>query len=123
MTPNLGQGGNNAMLSVASFVNHLRALAQKTPSPTVTDLEKAFAGFQKERKGPVEFIVKVTGNYTRWASWRTWFGWLIQSWIWPLVGDRFVIDRMLSPIIKDSIRLDFVEEKNLPPGKVPWTRS
>ncbi|KAH6628132.1 hypothetical protein F5144DRAFT_515208 [Chaetomium tenue] len=122
MTPNLGQGGNNAIQSVASFVNHLYALAQEKASPTVTDFEKAFAGFQKERKEPVTFISKLTGNYTRWGSWRTWFGWLIQSWIWPLIGDRFVVDKMLSPLVTLSITLDFVKEKNLPPSKVPWTR-
>ncbi|KAH6854733.1 hypothetical protein B0I37DRAFT_320993 [Chaetomium sp. MPI-CAGE-AT-0009] len=122
MTPNLGQGGNNAIESVASFVNHLRKLAMEKPNPGVTDVEQAFSSYQKERKAAVEVIMGITGNYTRWTSWRTWFGWFIQSWIWPLLGDRFVVDRLLSPLVKDSVKLDYVEEKNLPAGKVPWTR-
>ncbi|KAK3298730.1 uncharacterized protein B0H64DRAFT_386005 [Chaetomium fimeti] len=123
MTPNIGQGGNNAIQSVASFVNHLRAVAQEKPNPEVADLEKAFAGFQKERKAPAEFITGITGKYTRWTSYRTWSGWFIQSWLWPLLGDRFVIDRLLSPVIKDSVKLDFVELKNPPAGRVPWTHA
>lgn len=120
MTPNLGQGGNNSIESVASLANQLHALAKEKPNPTATDLEGAFARYQKEREGPVRTIVGLTGSYTRWTSWRTWFGWFIQSWMWPLVGDRFIVNRFLSPMIKESIKLDFVEEKHLPAGKVPW---
>jgi len=120
MTPNLGQGGNNSIESVASLVNQLNALVKKKPNPTAAELGEAFARFQKEREKQVKFIMGLTGSYTRWTSWRNWFGWFIQSWMWPLVGDRFIVNRLLSPIVRESIKLDFVEEKQLPAGKVPW---
>jgi 2-polyprenyl-6-methoxyphenol hydroxylase-like FAD-dependent oxidoreductase len=120
MTPNLGQGGNHAIESVASLINQLHALLEEKPNPTAAELETAFARFQKEREGRVRTIAGLTASYTRWASWRTWPGWFIQFWLWPLVGDRFIVNRLLSPMIKESIKLDFVEEKHLPAGKVPW---
>ena len=120
MTPNLGQGGNNSIESVASLINQLHALLKEKPNPTAAELEGAFARFQREREGQVRTIVRLTGSYTRWASWRNWFGWFMQFWMWPLLGDRFIVNRLLSPMIRQSIKLDFVEEKHLPAGKVPW---
>lgn len=120
MTPNLGQGGNNSIESVAALVNQLHALHKENPKPTTAEVEKAFARFQKDREERVREVAGITGNYTRWTSWRTWFGWFMQFWMWPLVGDRFVVNRLLSPMIRESIKLDFVEEKHLPPGNVPW---
>ncbi|KAK4098755.1 FAD/NAD(P)-binding domain-containing protein [Parathielavia hyrcaniae] len=120
MTPNLGQGGNNAIESVASLVNRLNALAKEKPIPTAAELEAAFGLYQNEREAQVKFIAGLAGSYTRWTSWRNWFGWFMQFWMWPLAGDRLVVNRLLSPLIKDSIKLDFVQEKHLPAGKVPW---
>jgi 2-polyprenyl-6-methoxyphenol hydroxylase-like FAD-dependent oxidoreductase len=120
MTPNLGQGGNNSVEDVASLINQLHALAKEKPDPTTAELEAAFARFQKEREGRIKFIAGVTGRYTRWTSWRDWPSWFMQYWAWPLLGDRFIVNRLLSPLIRDSIKLDFVEEKRLPPGKMAW---
>ncbi|KAK3303650.1 uncharacterized protein B0T15DRAFT_540893 [Chaetomium strumarium] len=120
MTPNLGQGGNNSVEDVASLINQLNALVKEKPNPTTAELEGAFARFQKERKGRVKFIAGITGRYTRWTSWRDWPSWFMQYWVWPLLGDRFIVNRLLSPMIRESIKLDFVEEKRLPPGKVAW---
>jgi 2-polyprenyl-6-methoxyphenol hydroxylase-like FAD-dependent oxidoreductase len=120
MTPNLGQGGNNSIESVASLINQLNALVKETSHPTAAELEEAFGRYQKEREGQVKLVAGLTGSYTRWTSWRSWFGWFAQYWIWPLVGDRFVVNRLLSPMIRESIKLDFLEENDLPGGKVPW---
>lgn len=120
MTPNLGQGGNNSIESVASLINQLNALVKEKPNPTAGELEEAFGRFQKERERQVKLIAGLSGSYTRWTSWRSWFGWFMQFWMWPLVGDRFIVNQLLSPMIKDSIKLDFLEEKHLPAGKVPW---
>jgi len=120
MTPNLGQGGNNSIEDVTSVVNKLHALVKEKPDPTTADFDSAFAAFQKEREKKVRKVVALTGSYTRWGSWRNWFGWFMQYWAWPLAGDRFIADWLLSPMIKESIKLDFVEEKNLPAGKVAW---
>ncbi|KAK3389430.1 hypothetical protein B0H63DRAFT_427900 [Podospora didyma] len=120
MTPNLGQGGNSSIESVASLMNHLHALVEEKPNPSTAELEEAFASYQEERQAQVKFIAGLTGSYTRWATWRNWLGWFMQSWMWPLLGDRFIVNWFLSPMIKDSIKLDFVEEKNLPAGKVLW---
>lgn len=124
MTPNLGQGGNNSIESVASLINQLNALAKENLHPTAAELEAAFGRYQKEREGQVKLVAGLTGSYTRWTSWRNWFGWFAQYWMWPLMGDRFIVNWLLSPlIIKESIKLDFVEENHLPKGKVPWKYS
>ncbi|KAK3326007.1 hypothetical protein B0H66DRAFT_549915 [Apodospora peruviana] len=120
MTPNLGQGGNNSIEDVASLVNQLHALLRDNPSPTTAELEGAFARYQKQREKQVKTIAGITGNYTRWTSWRNWVGWFMQFWMWPLVGDGFVVNWLLSPMIRESIKLDFVEEKRLRVGKVAW---
>jgi len=120
MTPNLGQGGNNSIESVASLINQIHALIKEQPSPTTADLEKAFVLFQKQRQGQVKFIAKLTGSYTRWASWKNWFGWFMQAWVWPTFGDGFIVNWNLSPMIRESIKLDFAKEENLPVGKVKW---
>lgn len=120
MTPNLGQGGNNSIESVASLINQIHALLKEQPTPTTAELQGAFARFQNERSAQVKFIANLTGSYTRWASWKNWFGWFMQAWVWPTFGDRFIVNWNLSPMIKESIKLNFVAEENLPVGKVKW---
>ena len=124
MTANLGQGGNNAIESVASLVNQLHALlvkkAKQEAAPTMVELEAAFAAYQGERYKKVKRVAGLTGDYTRWTSQQGWFGWFVLSRVWPLVGDGFVANRLLTPMIKESVKLDFVEEEHLPAGKVAW---
>ncbi|KAM7208133.1 hypothetical protein V8F20_001413 [Naviculisporaceae sp. PSN 640] len=120
MTPNLGQGGNNAIEDVASLVNQLHGLLKIVPSPTPAELEAAFARYQDERENRVKKTAGLTGKYTQWTSWRNWSGWFMLSWLWPLLGDRVVVNWLVSPMVKESIKLDFVEERDLPVGKVPW---
>lgn len=120
MTPNLGQGGNNSIESVASLINQLHALVKDKPDPTTAELEEAFGRYQKERENQVKLVAGITGSYTRWTSWRNRFGWFMQYWTWPLLGDRFIVNWLLSPMVRKSIKLDFVEEKNLPAGTVSW---
>jgi 2-polyprenyl-6-methoxyphenol hydroxylase-like FAD-dependent oxidoreductase len=120
MTPNLGQGGNNSIESVASLMNQLNVVVKAHPKPTTAQLQGAFSRYQKERQAQVNFVAGLTGSYTRWTSWKNWLGWFIQAWLWPMVGDRFIINWNLSPMIKDSIKLDFVDEENLPVGTVKW---
>jgi len=120
MTPNVGMAGNNAFESAASITNKLHALLREKPNPTTDDLQAAFAGYQKERERRAAFCTWLSGRYCRWASWRTWYGRQIQSRIFPLLGDRFLVTYLLSPWIRNSIKLNFVEEEHLPAGAVPW---
>ncbi|KAK5656092.1 hypothetical protein OQA88_5231 [Cercophora sp. LCS_1] len=43
-----------------------------------------------------------------------------RAWLWPMFGDRFIINWNLSLMVKDSIKLEFVDEENLPVGMVRW---
>ena len=120
MTPNLGMAGNNAVESAASLTNKLHALLREKPSPTTGELQAAFAGYQKEREGRAAFCSWLSGRYCRWASWRTWLGRWIQSRLFPLLGDGVLVKYLISPWVRASVKLDFVKEKHLPPGAVPW---
>ncbi len=120
MVPITAFGCNNAIESVASLTNQLHALLKGNANPTTEEVEKAFARYQKEREGRALSCVSVTGDYCRRSCWSTWFGWFITYWLSPLLGDVFVVNAILSPWIKDSIKLDFVGEKHPLTGKVPW---
>lgn len=120
MTPNLGLGGNNAIEDVASLVNQLHNLLREVSDPTTTELEGTFAKYQTERENRVKKTAGLTGRYTQWTSWRNWSGWFVQYWVLPFLGDRFMVNWLVSPMIRESIKLDFVEENSLPVGKVPW---
>lgn len=107
MTPNIDQGGNNSIEDVVLLVNQLHALDREKVHLSVAELEGTFAVYHKEREKEVKKIIALTGNFTLWGSWRSWLGWCIQVWIWPLVGDGFPVSRILSPIIKQKHKVRF----------------
>jgi 2-polyprenyl-6-methoxyphenol hydroxylase-like FAD-dependent oxidoreductase len=123
MTPNFALGCNNAVESVASLTNRLHALLQacgKNANPSTAELEQAFAAYEKDRKARATVAMTMTGDYTRRASFQTWFGWFLECWVAPLLGDRFIMTYIFGPWIRDAIKLDFVEEKQPKVAKLGW---
>ncbi|KAI1842805.1 hypothetical protein JX265_002658 [Neoarthrinium moseri] len=117
--PNMGLGGNSSMESVAVLTNRLRQMLVDTNwrKPSSAKLEETLAAYQEERVGRMKHIFKFSSNMSQ--GWRTpWYKFL-STWIIPVIPDSMLAAEM-SKIISGAPRLDFLEVKDLPPGRVPW---
>ncbi|CAG8959011.1 hypothetical protein HYFRA_00012170 [Hymenoscyphus fraxineus] len=65
MTPNLGQGGNQAIESAATLTNTLHTLLTTTPHPTTSQLSAALKKYQDLRTQRSKLFVKLSGVVTR----------------------------------------------------------
>jgi hypothetical protein len=85
-------------------------------------LEDVFAKYQRERKSRSKLCMLFAGIYTRFATWQNWFFKFACLYLTPAIGDQFVADWLFSVIPKGGMKLDFVPERDIRVGKVPYTR-
>lgn len=121
VTTNLGFGLNSGIDDVVTLANHLQRLVIVNGVSDGASLEKAFKTYESERLKAVPFIVSVSGNYTGTCLWSGWLDWLLDRWVFPAINASWYIERyFMARIIANGIVLDFIEEKNLVSGSVPW---
>ncbi|RDW75335.1 hypothetical protein BP6252_06477 [Coleophoma cylindrospora] len=65
MTPNFGQGGNQAIESVAVLTNTLASLLQKSPSPSLPSLASALQTYESLRKKRANTVTRLSNLVTR----------------------------------------------------------
>ncbi|KAH8807124.1 hypothetical protein F5884DRAFT_879800 [Xylogone sp. PMI_703] len=87
MTPNLGQGGNQSIESVAVLTNALFELLGRNerPHPPISDLEIAFLKYQNKRKARAARFVEISGKLTRYEALAT-----------PSIAHRFLHSELLT---------------------------
>jgi 2-polyprenyl-6-methoxyphenol hydroxylase-like FAD-dependent oxidoreductase len=120
LTTNLGFGLNSGIDDVVTLANHLYELVASNRTDRAS-LEKSFKVYESERLKAVPFMVSVSGNYTSTCLWSGWMDWLLDRWVIPVINGSWYIERyFIARIIAHGNVLDFVEEKNLVSGTVPW---
>ena len=120
MTPNLAFGGNNAIESAAGLANQLHVLLEKNSTPSTSELEDAFEKYHASRRGRAKFSKEFTGDFTRKAAWSGWLDWFLHRYIAPLIGDRTVINWVVSPFLRDGLLLDYLPDKSRGEPRFAW---
>ncbi|RAK99276.1 FAD-dependent oxidoreductase [Aspergillus ibericus CBS 121593] len=122
MTPNIGQGGNSAIETVAALANHLASLRRKTPdrAPSLTELKTCLQTWQTERHDRAHKVWSAANAATRMEAGDTLYHRIIGQYMLPYLGS-YLTDGM-SELIKGAEKLDFlpVPARSLA-GSIPYT--
>ena len=119
MLPNVGLGCNNAIESVASLVNRLKALVLANPTPSTDELVNLFAAYQQERQSRAIRCTRISGFLLRYA----WFLTIVLKFLSNFISldnTRFIADVLYPWIPRDAIVLDFAPESCPKTGRIPW---
>jgi len=122
MTPNAGFGFNNAIISAVALTNNLRGLLRSEgPRVDTEALKGVFAAYQKARKADAKKFVEVSGGYTRSVAWDNFAWMLLDRYIGPYINMDVVLLRLnMSPMVREGLVLDFLEERDFKEGRVKW---
>ncbi|KAL8398216.1 hypothetical protein RB596_005662 [Gaeumannomyces avenae] len=127
MTPNAAFGLNTGIQGMVELTNRLRGLllqqqggvAAADPDETRLAAE-VFAPYEKARRATAEFVSNFSWGYTRTVTWAN-LMWRLVDALGPyLGGDAVMLDRLVAPVIRESILLDFAGESDHRVGKIPW---
>ncbi|CAH0051421.1 unnamed protein product [Clonostachys solani] len=92
MTPNLGQGGNNAIESVAALANSLKKMIDSTEPgtrPSSDDIQQALSEYESRRALRSKVILTLANGTTRTQALRNRLDWILSRYIVPSAGDFF----------------------------------
>lgn len=108
-----------------SLINGLNRLLHTAGDsvPSTADLDKVCREYQSETKPIYTKLFKVSSQSLRTISWETWGDWLDDRFLSGATGEdwkRYHED--FAPLISRSLVLPFLEEKNMPPGRMSWLR-
>lgn len=108
-----------------SLANGLHRLlyAAGGSAPSNAELNEVFRAYQSETKPISTKLLNVSGQSLRTISWETWRDWLDDRFVSGVTGGdwkRYHED--FAPLISRSLVLEFLGERNMPPGKMAWLR-
>ncbi|PYI07022.1 FAD/NAD(P)-binding domain-containing protein [Aspergillus sclerotiicarbonarius CBS 121057] len=122
MTPNIGQGGNSAIETVAALANHLASLRRQIPdrAPSLAELTTCLQAWQTERQDRAYKVWAAANEATRMEAGATLYHRVVAQYLLPYLGS-YVPDGM-SDLIKGAEKLDFlpVPGRSLE-GSMPYT--
>ncbi|KAI8065537.1 hypothetical protein BC940DRAFT_320638 [Gongronella butleri] len=113
MTPNVGQGGNSAIESVAVLINELKHTLDtqqlSTRHPTEQQLTATFERYQKKREKRVKSILKFANNTTRQQALEGPVDKFMALYLPKIVGSSVLVKLMVKQLT-GSPYLDFVDK-------------
>ncbi|KAL7266215.1 hypothetical protein RUND412_011248, partial [Rhizina undulata] len=123
MTPNLGQGGNSCIESVATFSNILNRTLSKENSGKLSSekITAVFQEFQESRMQRVQQIFDVAFTLTRLQARDGLKMKIFGRFILPFLSEEFIIKDQLEVTQKAS-KLDYVDAP-YNQGVIPWADS
>ncbi|KAK4450297.1 hypothetical protein QBC34DRAFT_403224 [Podospora aff. communis PSN243] len=124
MMPNAGFGFNSAVISAAALTNGLRRLVlDKSDSAGIRtdELTQVFATYEKIRKPDARKFVDVSAAYARAVAWDNFVFRFVDRYIGPYIRmDIILLKGLMSPLVRQGLVLDFLEEKDFKEGNVKW---
>jgi len=127
MTPNIGFGFNNAIISAVALTNGLRRLIlDKTRDGHAADIDtdeltKVFADYEEIRKPEAKKFIQISDNYSRTVAWDNLLLKVVDRYITPFIHlDAFLLKQLMSPQVRQGLVLNFLEEYDFKEGKVKW---
>lgn len=109
-------------MSLANGLNRLLHAAGG-PVPSTAELNQAFRDYETETRPVSTKLFNASGQSLRMISWETWRDWLDDRFLSGATeGDWKRYHEDFAPLISRSHVLSFLEENNMPPGRMPWLR-
>ncbi|KAK1752680.1 hypothetical protein QBC47DRAFT_389083 [Echria macrotheca] len=126
MTPNVGFGFNNGIMSAVALTNGLRKLLLVTNKKdegiiSTQALQGVFADWERLRKPQAKKAVELSALYSRVVAWDNLFYRVVDRYITPrLDGDVLLLKTLTSPLVQEGLVLDFVAETHFKEGPKRW---
>jgi len=124
MMPNAGFGFNSAIISAAALTNGLRRLVlEKGDAEDISNdgLTRVFAEYERIRKPDARKFVDVSAAYARAVAWDNVVFRVVDRYIGPYIRmDIILLKWLMSPLVRQGLVLDFLEEKDFQEGSVKW---
>ncbi|ETI28406.1 hypothetical protein G647_00855 [Cladophialophora carrionii CBS 160.54] len=102
-TPNIGQGGNNAIESAALLANKLFQLAHQTPSPSQKEVEEVLKSFYHRRLPRAASTFKLANLATRLEALKSSREEFLALSVIPRVGDWLINQVTLSTVGAEKV--------------------
>ena len=109
-------------MSLANGLHRLLRVAGGSV-PSTAELNEVFRTYHTETKPIATKLFNVSGRSLRTICWETWTDWLDDRFFSAATGGdwkRYHED--FAPLISRSLVLEFLEEKNMAPGRMSWLR-
>ncbi|KAK4451152.1 hypothetical protein QBC34DRAFT_401438 [Podospora aff. communis PSN243] len=128
ITPNLGLGYNSGVLDAIVLINHLRevVLAAKGPDGveneiTEEQIKEVFREYEKDRKDLTNKVMGSAHGVVRNHTWLNAFRKVFDRYLTPALNlESWYGKSIIGPQLGKQQVLEWVEEKNLLEGKIPW---
>ncbi|KAI1181159.1 FAD/NAD(P)-binding domain-containing protein [Nemania sp. FL0916] len=122
IVPHTGLGYNTGVMDLVELANRLRRLTlAKTTATTTADLETLFADYQIARMRDTPTVMDISQQRARMCAWLSPWHWFMARVLMPwLPLATYTIQYVLGPIIARSPVLEWLDEKNLPAGAMPY---
>ena len=98
MTPNMGQGGNNAIESAAALANNLARLE----SLDLAAIKKVLLNYENDRRMRANAVAVAANDFTRLEALADWKKKLLGLYIAPLLHD-YLVDKACKTLLYSSI--------------------
>ena len=123
MTPNAGLSVNQGFQGVAALTNILLELLLKNPNPETKTLTAAFGAYQARTEKAAKDNLWLPRLYTRNTSWHN-ILYKLADFAGPYLGGDLVLFKTLaSPIVTQSLVLNFLPEPGYKAGCLKWANN
>ncbi|KAK5653317.1 hypothetical protein OQA88_9008 [Cercophora sp. LCS_1] len=127
ITPNLGLGYNSGVLDLIVLINHLRnailAKGSEVENAEIAeeDIAKVFKAYEADRKDLTEKVTASAEGVVRNHTWLNFFRMAFDRYLTPVMNlESWYGKSIIGPHLGKQPALEWVEEKNLAEGKIPW---
>jgi 2-polyprenyl-6-methoxyphenol hydroxylase-like FAD-dependent oxidoreductase len=122
--PHLGFGANNCVESAVALANNLRRLQtdveqQGRANPSIHQIKKAFATYQKERYSRAKWTIDMSAFYAGLSNWNNLLSELVTRHLLPHMG-WLIANYLFAPTLRNGIVLEAIGEPHYKTGKVKW---
>jgi 2-polyprenyl-6-methoxyphenol hydroxylase-like FAD-dependent oxidoreductase len=124
VTPNLGLGYNSGVQDLVSLCNILRPELQAAKAGedvSYQAIRAVFSEYQKERMDFMTKLFNISASVTRQSAWDSWFLKFMDTYVSTWFDIDWLLSRyILGPMISRIPVLNFLGEKHLRSGLIPW---
>ncbi|KAI0006300.1 FAD/NAD(P)-binding domain-containing protein [Xylariaceae sp. FL0662B] len=121
-TPNAGLGLNNAIQDIVALTNGLCAAIKAAPvQPDNETISEVFRTYREQRLQGLQQDYNRSALVTRLQAWASHLHYFFSRFVlsWPFAAN-FLVDHLVSPVVRKGLVLNFVSSTDLPASRVNW---
>ncbi|KAK0714549.1 hypothetical protein B0H67DRAFT_512940 [Lasiosphaeris hirsuta] len=122
-TPSTGAGCNNGMVDVVALVNELSRVVSSQEAPEMDTIAGAFKAYQEKRFAAVVSGCEGASKATATATWKNKVFKFVDLHVISSHRVQKYLMHQAAPKVAATPALEFVEDGQMPEGKVPWVQS